>query len=149
VHNAALFLILIPRNIGVLLIRGYRAVISPLYGDVCRYYPSCSAYGLGSVQQRGLLVGTALTAWRIVRCNPWSRGGVDEVRAPKHDRYRVTSFGWVVPAGFAGTDASPSTFAQTPHVHTADDHSSHVHSPDSSRGDAELTFSSPIVSRKD
>ena len=148
-QNAALFLILIPRNIGVLLIRGYRAVISPLYGDVCRYYPSCSAYGLGSVQQRGLLVGTALTAWRIVRCNPWSRGGVDEVRAPKHDRYRVTSFGWVVPAGFAGTDATPSTFTQTSHAHTADDHSSNVHSPDSSRRDAELTFSSPIVSRKD
>ena len=148
-QNAALFVILIPRNIGVLLIRGYRAVISPLYGDVCRYYPSCSAYGLGSVQQRGLLVGTALTAWRIVRCNPWSRGGVDEVRAPKHDRYRVTPFGWVVPAGFAGTDASPSKFAQTPHAHTADDHSSHVHSPDSSRRDAELMFSSPIVSRKD
>jgi uncharacterized protein len=149
VQNAALFVILIPRNIGVLLIRGYRAVISPLYGDVCRYYPSCSAYGLGSVQQRGLLVGSALTAWRIVRCNPWSRGGVDEVRAPKHDRYRVTSFGWVVPAGFAGADAAPRTFAQTPHVHAADDHSSHVHSPDSSRRDAMLTLSSPIASRKD
>ena len=149
-QNAALFLVLIPRNLGVLLIRGYRAVISPLYGDVCRYYPSCSAYGLGSVQQRGLAVGTALTAWRILRCNPWSRGGVDEVRAPKHDRYRVTQFGWVVPAGFWGTDASASASTDLPHHHTVDaDHSSHHHSPASNRSDAVLTFSSPTMSRKD
>lgn len=92
------FLFLIPRNIGVLVIRAYRAVISPLYGDVCRYHPSCSAYGLGSVQQQGLLVGSALTAWRIVRCNPWSPGGIDDVRPARHSRYRVTPFGWVVPA---------------------------------------------------
>ena len=77
------FLLLLPRNAGVLVIRGYRAVISPLYGDVCRYYPSCSAYGLGSVQQRGLVVGSALTLWRILRCNPWSRGGVDHVRVAR------------------------------------------------------------------
>ena len=149
-QNAALFLMLIPRNLGVLLIRGYRAAISPLYGDVCRYYPSCSAYGLGSVQQRGLLVGSALTAWRILRCNPWSRGGVDEVRAPKHDRYRVTPFGWVIPAGLAGTDASANTSTAGSHLHAADaDHSSHLHSPDSNRRDAVLSFSSPPVSRKD
>ena len=148
--NAALFLVLIPRNLGVLLIRGYRAAISPLYGDVCRYYPSCSAYGLGSVQQRGLVVGTALTAWRILRCNPWSRGGVDEVRAPKHDRYRVTPFGWVVPAGFIGADASASSSTPGLHVPTSDaDHSSHLHFPDSNRRDAVLSFSSPTVSRKD
>ena len=148
--NAALFLVLIPRNLGVLLIRGYRAAISPLYGDVCRYYPSCSAYGLGSVQQRGLVVGTALTAWRILRCNPWSRGGVDEVRAPKHDRYRLTAFGWVVPAGIAGTDDSAHTAPDQPQLHAAHaDHSSHLHSPDSNRRDAVLSFSSPTVSRKD
>lgn len=97
-REVGLFVLLIPRNLGVLLIRAYRAVISPLYGDVCRYHPSCSAYGLGSVQQRGLLVGSALTAWRIVRCNPWSAGGIDDVRAARHSRYRVTPFGWVLPA---------------------------------------------------
>ena len=98
VRDLGLFLLLIPRNLGVLLIRGYRAVISPLYGDVCRYHPSCSAYGLGSVQQHGLLVGSALAAWRIVRCNPWSQGGIDDVRPARHSRYRVTPFGWVLPA---------------------------------------------------
>jgi putative membrane protein insertion efficiency factor len=106
-RDLAWFVVLIPRNVAVLLLRGYRKLISPLYGDVCRYYPSCSAYGLGSVQQRGLVVGAALTAWRIVRCNPWSRGGVDDVRAAQHDRYRITPFGWVIPAGWASPTAMP------------------------------------------
>lgn len=140
--DVALFLVLIPRNIGVLLIRAYRAVISPLYGDVCRYHPSCSAYGLGAVQQRGLLIGSALAAWRILRCNPWSSGGIDDVRPARHDRYRVTKFGWVVPAGFSsGTDAA----ADEPHGSNS---SSHSHSHDAADPHP-LTFSSPTVSRKD
>lgn len=127
-RDVALFILLIPRNIGVLLLRAYRAVISPLYGDVCRYHPSCSAYGLGSVQQQGLLVGSALTAWRIVRCNPWSAGGIDDVRPARHSRYRVTPFGWVLPAR-ADAPAVPA-------VPTGDA------TPD-------LVPSSPTVSRKD
>jgi putative membrane protein insertion efficiency factor len=128
VREIGLFILLIPRNIGVLLIRAYRAVISPLYGDVCRYHPSCSAYGLGSVQQQGLLVGSALTAWRIVRCNPWSQGGIDDVRPARHSRYRVTPFGWVLPA-----------------------HPDAVVTPTLPAGDAApvLVSSSPTVSRKD
>jgi putative membrane protein insertion efficiency factor len=98
-RNLTFFLLLIPRNLAVLLLRGYRALISPLYGDVCRYYPSCSAYGLASVQQHGLIVGSVLTGWRILRCNPWAAGGIDDVRRARHDRYTVTAFGWVVPAG--------------------------------------------------
>ncbi|GAA1511776.1 putative membrane protein insertion efficiency factor [Agromyces terreus] len=104
-RDALLFIVLIPRNLGVLLIRGYRAVISPLYGDVCRYYPSCSAYGLGSVQQRGLFVGSALTAWRILRCNPWTAGGIDDVRPAAHTRYATTPFGWVLPRAWAPSPA--------------------------------------------
>jgi len=116
VRDVVFFVLLIPRNIGVLLLRGYRAVISPLYGDVCRYYPSCSAYGLGSVQQRGLLIGSALTLWRILRCNPWSPGGIDDVRSARHARYRITPFGWVVPAGWAAADAVPLP-SFSAHVH--------------------------------
>ncbi|WP_422386834.1 membrane protein insertion efficiency factor YidD [Agromyces albus] len=143
-RDAALFLVLIPRNIGVLLIRVYRAVISPLYGDVCRYYPSCSAYGLGSVQQRGLLIGSMLAAWRILRCNPWSSGGIDDVRPARHGRYRTTSFGWVVPAGFgSGTDAAAHA-PRGAHAHSR----SKLHSHDAA-GSQSLTFSSPTVSRKD
>lgn len=85
---------LIPRNLGILFLKGYRKFISPLYGDVCRYYPTCSAYGLGQVQQRGVIVGSALTLARIVRCNPWSEGGIDEVK-PSFGRFQVDENGFV------------------------------------------------------
>jgi putative membrane protein insertion efficiency factor len=155
VRDLAWFLLLIPRNAGVLLIRAYRAVISPLYGDVCRYYPSCSAYGLGSVQQRGLIVGSLLTGWRILRCNPWSAGGIDDVRAAGHDRYRVTRFGWVVPAGWSGAGAGGADAAASP-VHATEPHD-HVHHHHSATRRAEASVAhvdagqtlSPTVSRKD
>jgi putative membrane protein insertion efficiency factor len=106
VRDLAWFVWLLPRNAGVLLIRAYRAVVSPLYGDVCRYYPSCSSYGLGAVQHRGLAIGSALTAWRIVRCNPWSRGGVDDVPMPRVRRFHLTRFGFVVPDGWAVSETT-------------------------------------------
>ncbi|GAB3182762.1 hypothetical protein GCM10027060_16170 [Nesterenkonia halophila] len=61
------------------LIIAYRTVISPLYGQVCSYYPSCSAYGLEAVSVHGVLRGVPLTVWRILRCNPFGSGGVDHV----------------------------------------------------------------------
>lgn len=63
------------------LIRIYQLTISKLLGPVCRYYPSCSHYGLKSVQIHGAGKGSLLAAWRILRCNPWSAGGIDEVPA--------------------------------------------------------------------
>jgi hypothetical protein len=89
-------LLLLPRNAAVVLLRAYRAVISPLYGDVCRYYPSCSRYGLEAVQEHGVLIGGALTAARICRCHPWAAGGVDDVPLRRVRRYRTTNFGFVV-----------------------------------------------------
>jgi putative membrane protein insertion efficiency factor len=80
----------------ILLVKGYRKAISPLYGDVCRYYPTCSAYGLEQFQQRGVLLGSVFTAWRIVRCNPWSQGGFDRV-APGPGVFAVSDKGFVVP----------------------------------------------------
>ena len=92
------FVLLLPRNICVVILRVYRAVISPLYGDVCRYYPSCSAYTLGAIQQHGVFKGIALGTWRIARCHPWAKGGVDDVPLRRRERYRITDFGFVLTA---------------------------------------------------
>jgi uncharacterized protein len=94
--SAVTSIMLLPRNVVVLLLRGYRAAISPLYGDVCRYYPSCSAYALAAIQEHGVLVGSALGVRRIVRCHPWAAGGVDDVPLKKKRRYHLTPFGFVV-----------------------------------------------------
>lgn len=65
------------------LIKLYQWTISPMLGPVCKYYPSCSHYGYTAIKVHGAVKGTALTAWRILRCNPWSHGGVDHVPARK------------------------------------------------------------------
>lgn len=64
------------------VLRGYRALISPLYGDVCRYYPSCSAYALEAVTAHGAGRGTLLAVRRLGRCHPWAAGGLDPVPSP-------------------------------------------------------------------
>ncbi|XNZ00076.1 membrane protein insertion efficiency factor YidD [Micrococcus luteus] len=61
------------------LLKAYRLLVSPLYGDVCRFFPSCSAYGLESVTVHGAVKGTWLTARRLARCHPWNDGGIDPV----------------------------------------------------------------------
>ncbi|MCP2378931.1 hypothetical protein PH31N_09553 [Cutibacterium modestum 31N] len=60
-------------------VKGWRAFISPLYGEVCKYQPSCSAYGLRALQAHGIFRATPMIIWRILRCNPWSYGGYDPV----------------------------------------------------------------------
>ncbi|MEU6392439.1 membrane protein insertion efficiency factor YidD [Streptomyces sp. NPDC046939] len=69
------------------LIKIYQWTISPLLGPVCKYYPSCSHYGFTAIDRHGAIKGTALTAWRILRCNPWSPGGVDHVPPRKRPRW--------------------------------------------------------------
>lgn len=64
------------------LLKAYRFAISPLYGQVCRYHPSCSAYALGAVETHGALRGSWLAIRRLSRCHPWSAGGYDPVPPP-------------------------------------------------------------------
>ncbi len=61
------------------LLRLYRALISPLYGQVCRYHPSCSAYALDAVSEHGSVRGSWLAVKRLGRCHPWAAGGYDPV----------------------------------------------------------------------
>ena len=90
------FIWLVPRNALIAFVLGWRKFISPLYGDVCRYHPTCSAYGLGTIQQRGVVAGLVLTGWRILRCNPWSDGGIDPVKQGSA-HFKVLNNGFVVP----------------------------------------------------
>jgi len=67
------------RLVIVLPIRAYQRTLSPVFGDRCKYYPSCSEYAAQSVQRFGILRGLALAGWRLLRCNPWSHGGFDPI----------------------------------------------------------------------
>ena len=66
-----------PRRAALLLLRVYLCALSPLIGPRCRYHPSCSEYAVESIERFGLLRGLVLASWRLLRCNPLSRGGFD------------------------------------------------------------------------
>ena len=63
----------------LLPIRAYRRFLSPAVSPRCRYYPSCSAYAEESIRELGAVRGVIVAAWRVLRCNPLSKGGVDFV----------------------------------------------------------------------
>ena len=67
------------RALAVAPIRIYQRAISPALPRRCKYYPSCSEYAVQAVRSYGILRGLVLAAWRLLRCNPWSHGGVDPV----------------------------------------------------------------------
>lgn len=61
------------------LVRLYQRFVSPLSPPRCRFYPSCSSYAVLALEKHGAVRGTGLAVWRVLRCNPWSSGGVDDV----------------------------------------------------------------------
>ena len=61
----------------ILVIQGYRKYISPAFAPRCKYYPTCSKYAIDALREYGLIVGLAKSVWRVLRCNPFSYGGVD------------------------------------------------------------------------
>ena len=70
------------REAAVAPIRLYQKVISPALGPRCRYAPSCSDYAIQAIREFGILRGLVLAVWRLLRCNPLSRGGLDPVERP-------------------------------------------------------------------
>ena len=58
-------------------IRAYQKVISPMFPRRCKYHPTCSQYAVDAIREFGVMRGMVLASWRLLRCNPWSHGGVD------------------------------------------------------------------------
>jgi uncharacterized protein len=71
------------RTLAVAPLRFYQRAISPALPRRCKYHPTCSTYAVEAVRRYGILKGTVLAAWRVLRCNPWSHGGVDFVQDQK------------------------------------------------------------------
>jgi putative membrane protein insertion efficiency factor len=72
------------RHVLKFLIRMYQLTLSPMFGPRCRFYPSCSHYGMEAIDKHGALRGSWLTMKRIGRCHPFHEGGFDPVPCPKH-----------------------------------------------------------------
>ena len=63
----------------IALIRAYQLIVSPMRPQTCRFYPSCSAYALTAIERFGIVRGSWLATRRLLRCHPWTPGGVDHV----------------------------------------------------------------------
>lgn len=73
-----------PKNLLLLLLRGYKRAFSPMLLPSCRYVPTCSDYAAEAIDKFGAVRGTALTIWRLLRCHPFVRGGFDPVPPCSH-----------------------------------------------------------------
>ena len=86
------------KRIAIGTIKVYQKTLSPDHGPFkhlypegfCRYYPSCSEYTIQAIERHGVIVGSGLGAWRILRCNPWARGGYDPV--PERSKIKNKKF---------------------------------------------------------
>lgn len=87
----------------IYLIKFYKRFISPLTAARCKYYPSCSTYAIQAIEKFGALRGLALAVWRILRCNPWSMGGIDYV--PDKFTFKVKKYDYFC-SEKCGTDPS-------------------------------------------
>lgn len=66
-----------PTYVGLTLVYAYRWTFGLFWRGSCKYHPTCSRYALDALREHGLVRGSVLAGWRLLRCNPWSRGGVD------------------------------------------------------------------------
>lgn len=81
----------IAKQITLLLLRGYKAIISPWLPASCRYVPTCSEYALEAVERFGVLRGGVIAIGRILRCHPFVRGGYDPVTKSGYDIHKTCS----------------------------------------------------------
>jgi putative membrane protein insertion efficiency factor len=77
------------RSVAVAPVRFYQRFVSPAIPRRCKYHPSCSQYAVTAIGRYGILRGLVLSGWRLLRCNPWSHGGVDFVDDQKLFRPRA------------------------------------------------------------
>ena len=75
------------KKIFIAVIKFYKKCISPLTSSKCKYYPTCSSYGLEAISVHGAFKGGLMTVWRTLRCNPFSKGGYDPV-PPKKEKIK-------------------------------------------------------------
>jgi len=67
------------KKVLIKLIKFYQKRISPIKKPCCRFYPTCSSYAIEAIEKKGVVKGVAMSIWRILRCNPFSKGGYDPV----------------------------------------------------------------------
>ena len=68
------------KNIAIKTIKLYQTLISPLYPPCCKFYPTCSNYAIEAIKKLGFIKGSFFSIYRILRCNPFSKGGVDRIK---------------------------------------------------------------------
>ena len=73
----------LPSYFAIGLVYAYRYTLGAILPASCKYHPSCSQYALDALRAKGLVRGSLLAGWRILRCNPWSHGGVDRVESQR------------------------------------------------------------------
>lgn len=84
------------------LIKFYRRFISPLTTPKCKFYPTCSRYALDAIMRFGAIRGSLLAVWRLLRCNPWSMGGIDYV--PEKFIFKVKKYDYSSPVDYGDDD---------------------------------------------
>lgn len=85
----------IPKTVVLLLLRGYKWAVSPMFLPACRYVPTCSDYAIEAVDRYGVVRGSLMAIWRVLRCHPLANGGLDPVVKPNMIKPKSSS----VPVG--------------------------------------------------
>ncbi len=81
----------LPTAVALALLRIYQVAVSPILPAQCKYHPTCSQYAADAFRECGFFRGLVLAGWRLLRCNPWSHGGVDPVEQQRLFRPRAPS----------------------------------------------------------